>query len=96
MQVMWLRCFLFTQLLLSSGSWVRAPCWVHAFGVFSGGSDGKESTCNAGDPGSNPGSGRSPGEGHGNWLQPVFLPGESYGQRNLVGYSPQCRTRMSD
>ena len=24
---------------------------------------GKESACNAGDPGSNPGSGRSPGEG---------------------------------
>ena len=30
---------------------------------FPGGSDGKESTCNARDPGSNPGSGRSPGEG---------------------------------
>ena len=29
------------------------------------GSDGKESTCNAGDPGLNPGSGRSPGEGIG-------------------------------
>ena len=29
----------------------------------SGGSDGKESACNAGDPGSIPGSGRSPGEG---------------------------------
>ena len=31
---------------------------------FSGGSDSKESTCNAGDPGSSPGSRRSPGEGH--------------------------------
>ena len=29
-----------------------------------GGSDGKESTCNAGDPGLTPGSGRSPGEGN--------------------------------
>ena len=29
---------------------------------FPGGSDGKESTRNAGDPGSIPGSGRSPGE----------------------------------
>ena len=28
-------------------------------------SDGKESTCNAGDPGSIPGSGKSPGEGNG-------------------------------
>ena len=33
---------------------------------FSGGSDGKESACNVGDPGLIPGSGRSPGEGHGN------------------------------
>ena len=33
---------------------------------FPGDSDGKESACNAGDPGSIPGSGRSPGEGYGN------------------------------
>ena len=33
------------------------------------GSDGKESACNAGDPGSIPGLGRSPGEGNGNPLQ---------------------------
>ena len=32
---------------------------------FPGGSDSKESACNAGDPGSIPGSGRSPGEGNG-------------------------------
>ena len=32
---------------------------------FSYGLDGKESTCNAGDPGLIPGSGRSPGEGNG-------------------------------
>ena len=36
---------------------------------FPGGSDGKESACNAGDPGSIPGSGRSLGEGNGNPLQ---------------------------
>ena len=36
---------------------------------FTGGSDGKESAYNAGDPGSIPGTGRSPGEGHGNPLQ---------------------------
>ena len=34
-----------------------------------GGSDGKESACNVGDPGSIPGLGRSPGEGNGNPLQ---------------------------
>ena len=33
---------------------------------FPGGSDGKVSACNAGDPGSIPGLGRSPGEGNGN------------------------------
>ena len=36
---------------------------------FSGGSDNKASVYNAGDPGSIPGSGRSPGEGNGNPLQ---------------------------
>ena len=35
---------------------------------FPGGSDSKDSTCKAGDPGSIPGSGRFPGEGHGNAL----------------------------
>ena len=34
-----------------------------------GGSDGKESACNAGDPGSVLGSARSPGEGNGYPLQ---------------------------
>ena len=36
---------------------------------FPGGSDGKESACSVGDPGSIPGAGRSPGEGNGNPLQ---------------------------
>ena len=39
---------------------------MHVFqGRFPGGSDGKASACNAGDPGSIPGLGRSPGEGIG-------------------------------
>ena len=38
---------------------------------------------NAGCMGSIPGSRRSPGEGNGNPLQ-YFLPGKSYGQRNLA------------
>ena len=37
--------------------------------VFPSGSDGNESTCNAGDPCLIPGLGRSPGEGKGNPLQ---------------------------
>ena len=60
------------------------------FKGFPGDSEVKASACNAGDLGSIPGSGRSPGEGNGNPL-PVFLPGGSHGQRSLVGYSPQGR-----
>ena len=48
-----------------------------------GGSDGKESACNAGDPVSIPGSGRSPGEKE-RLQTPVFLPGESQGQLILL------------
>ena len=36
---------------------------------FLGGSNGKESACNAGDPDLIPGLGRSPGEGNGDPLQ---------------------------
>ena len=55
-----------------------------------GGSDGKGAICDAGNLGSIPGSGRSPGESK--WQPtPVFLPGESHGQRSLVGYSPWGR-----
>ena len=45
------------------------------------------------DTGSVPGWGRSPGGGHGN-RTPVFLPGESRGQRSLAGYSPQGCTEL--
>ena len=55
---------------------------------FPDGSDSKESTCNPGDLGSIPGSGRSPGGGHGNPLQCSCLE-NPHGQRSLAGYSPQ-------
>ena len=45
----------------------------------------KNLPANAGDAGSIPGMGRSPGEGNGN-PTPLFLPGKSHGQRNLAGY----------
>ena len=54
------------------------------------GSEVKASAWNAGDPGSIPGLGRSPGEGNGN-PTPILLPGESHGGRSLVGYSPWGR-----
>ena len=55
--------------------------------VFPAGSDSKESACNAGEPGSIPGSGRVP------WRREclprlVFLPGEFQGQTSLEGSSP--------
>ena len=58
----------------------------HAYPIwgFPGGSDSKESTCNAGDLGSIPGSGRSPAGEHGNLLQYSCL-------ENIAmdtGYSP--------
>ena len=61
---------------------------------FPEGSDGKESACNARDPGSFPGWEKIP------WRRkrqptPVFLPGESHGQRSLAGYSP-LRHKESD
>ena len=60
---------------------------------FPGGSDGKESTCNAGDLGLIPGLGRSPGRGHGNPLQSSCLE-NPHGQRSLACYSPEgCRVR---
>ena len=81
-------------------SWVGKILWrrdrlpTPVFLGFPGGSDGKnktkQSACYAGDPGSIPVSRRSPGEGK--WqLTLVFLPGESHGQRSLVGYSPWGR-----
>ena len=51
------------------------PCWLFILNIvmcthgFPGGSEDKASACNAGNPGSIPGLGRSPGEGNGNPLQ---------------------------
>ena len=51
-----------------------------------GGSDGKDSACQAGDLGFIPRSGRYLVK---EWLPtPVFLPEESHGQRSLVGSTP--------
>ena len=63
-----------------------------------GGSDGKASACNAGDPGSIPGLGRSPGEGNGNPLQYPCLEnpmdGEAW-QATVHGVA-KSQTRLSD
>ena len=46
----------------------------------------KNPPASAGDMGLISGSGRFPREGNSNPLE--FLPGKSYGQRSLAGYSP--------
>ena len=64
--------------------------------TFSSGSVGKESTCSAGITGyagSIPGSGTSPGGGHGNPLQYSCLE-NSHEQRSLAGYSSWDRKEL--
>ena len=59
---------------IGSSEHIEQDSWVHSYlrssqQGFPGGSDGKESAYNVGDPDSIPGSGRFPGEGNGNKLQ---------------------------
>ena len=63
---------------------------IHAMFLFPGGSDSKESACNAGDLGLIPELGRSPGGGHGNPFQYICLEYPN-GQRGLASYSPRAR-----
>ena len=59
--------------MMGIGAWLGVSYYIlytlYVYMGFPGGSDGKESTCNAEDPGSIPVSGRFPGRGHGNPLQ---------------------------
>ena len=59
---------------------------------------GKESVCNAGDPGSIPGSGRSPGEGNGNPLEYSCLenPMDREAWRATVHWVAKSWTQLSD
>ena len=52
---------------------------------------GKVSAYSAGDLGSFPGLGRSPGEGNGYPLQCSWNSGEFHGKRSLMSYSPLAR-----
>ena len=65
---------------------------------FPGGSDGKESTCNSGDLGSIPGSGRFPGEEDGNPLQYSLLenPMDRGAWQAVVHRVTKSRTRLSN
>ena len=63
-----------------------------------GGSEGKESACNAGDLGSDPGLGRSLGEGNGYPRQysPLGNPTDRGGWRATVHGVAKSRTRRSN
>ena len=63
-------CYVSQLFLISASSHVRvSKNVIMPYEGFPGGSEGKASACDVGDPGSIPGSGRSPGEGNGNPLQ---------------------------
>ena len=70
--------------------WRRDRLPTPVFLGFPGGSAGKESTCNAGEPGFDPWVGKMP------WRRawqptPVFLLENPYGQRSPAVYSPWDR-----
>ena len=73
--------------LVSPGKPIFSHLILHKIAGFSGGSDSKESTCNAQDLGSVPRFGRFPGGGHGNplWYSCLENP---HGQKSLMGYNP--------
>ena len=62
------------------------------------GSDGKESACNAEDPGSIPGSGRYSGDGNGNPLQDSCLenPMDRGAWHTIIHGVAKSRTQLSD
>ena len=75
--------------------WIYTNLWMWL--GLPGGSDGKESACNAGDPGSVPGSGGSPGEGNGNPLQYSCLENSmDRGSWWATVFGLQSQTRLSD
>ena len=77
--------------------WIHFGWWEEV-GSPGGGSDGKEYTCQCRRHGFDPWVRKIPWRRE--WLPtPVSLPGESHGQRSLVGYSPgvaQSRIRLND
>ena len=74
------------------------PHHLNARFGFPGGSAGKESACNAGDPGLIPGSGRSLGEGNGNPLQYSCLgnPMDRGAWQATVHGSQKSQTQLSN
>ena len=67
--------------------------WFHVTWNFPGGSAGKDSTSNAGDPGSIPGLGRSPGEGN---SYPLQYSGLENSMDSIVHEVTKSWTQLSD
>ena len=70
---------------LESSAMIQGEAWKER--GCPGGSDGKESACDAGDLGSIPGLGRSSGKRNGYTFRYSCLE-NPHGQRSLAGYSP--------
>ena len=92
-----LICPWYTRMKIVYQTYIHIYIYIYAqiykcVNGFLGGSVVKNPLDNAGDAGSIPGLGRSPGVGNGNPLQ--FLPREPHGQRSLTGYSPRGRKRV--
>ena len=77
--------------------YVSVYIYIHIQG-FHGGSDSKESACNAGDPGLIPGSGGSPGKEKGNPLQYSCLgnPTNTGAWKATVHGVAKSQTRLSN
>ena len=95
-------------ILLTFKMGVKTPCHMAMIriqlphvgkdlGGFPGGSDSKESACNAGDMGSIPGSGVSPGGGNGNPLQCSCLENPmDRGAVQAIVHGVKSQTQLSD
>ena len=66
--------------------------YIYIYMDFPGGSDDKESSCNVGDLGLIPGSGRSPGEGNGSPLHYFCLENPMDGGAQQVTDSSRSQT----
>ena len=89
-----IRCHVVIQTALSWGPEILVPVPIRE----GYGSGGKESACNVGDPGSIPGSGRSPGERNGNPFQYSCLgnPADRRAWRALVHGITKSQTQLSN
>ena len=79
----------------------RFEGWVVGSMGFPGSSAGKESACNVGDPGSIPGSGKSPGEGIGyplqySWASLVALMAMQETQVQSLGWDDPLEKEMAN